>query len=394
MKIIFLIEDGLGDWPLEELNGKTPLEAARTPNLDRLAPYSLLGTCQTIPKGFPSGSDVANMALLGYAPEKYHTGRGPIEAAAKGILAQANDVIWRCNLVSVSEFGPKGKMLDYAAGHISSEQALKLINWLNQQLQDKEFKLTFGLQYRHLLIQPNAPHKILGLTPNPPHDILNQSIAKDLQIYQKYPPLFQFLTKAAQLLANNPIWPKANALWPWGQGTPLQLENFTQKTGLKGAVISAVDLIKGLGKAAGLEVIEVPGATGLTNTNYKGKVSAALKALKSKDFVFLHLEGPDEAGHCGDVKAKIKAIEFFDKLILAPILSQLKEPFTLAILCDHFTPIRLRTHVAEPVPFLIYRSNYKYKGFPQFCEKTAQNANLFIPRGDEFLNFVQEQAGA
>ncbi|HCO12215.1 MAG TPA: cofactor-independent phosphoglycerate mutase [Desulfonauticus sp.] len=392
MKYLVLVADGMGDWPLQELQGKTPLEAANTPYLDKLASKSLTGLARTIPPGFPPGSDVANMAILGYDPTRYHTGRGPIEARASGLETADKDLIWRLNLVSLSEFSPQGRMLDYAAGHPPQEIALKLIDFIKQNL--KTSLLIYpGVQYRHLLVEQEGVEKSSAqLNIRPPHDILDQEIEADYESFAAYPLLFEFLEEAHKLLKNNPYWPKANGLWPWGQGPALSLPNFFEKSGLKGAVISAVDLIKGLGRAAGLEVLEVEGATGLVDTNYQGKVEAALNFLDQGDFIFLHLEGPDEAAHSGSLKDKILAIERFDELVLGKLLAGLKEDFALLILCDHLTPLVKRTHVDDPVPFLIYSSKKEWAGVSYFSEHSADRSRLIA--GSELLSFFLEQVNA
>lgn len=397
MKYLVLVADGMGDWPLAELGFKTPLEVANTPNLDRLAKVGLTGLAKTIPAGFPPGSDVANMAILGYDPVKYHTGRGPIEAKASGVKTEPEDLIWRLNLVTVSEFSLQGKMLDYAAGHLDQQSALKLIDFLKTNLSDpfSIFSIYPGVQYRHLLIEKEkkgTKRKSRELKIRPPHDILDKKIDADYEAFLSYPELFSFLEKAHELLKDNPIWPKANGLWPWGQGPSLSLPAFKEKFALEGAVISAVDLIKGLGRAAGLEVLEVKGATGLVDTNYQGKVAACLDFLTQGDFVFLHLEGPDEAAHGGSLKDKILAIERFDSLVLEPLLKSLKEDFALLILCDHLTPLVKRTHVDDPVPFLIYSSWQKWSGPKVFSEKSVDKNRML--KGEELLGFFFREAKA
>jgi 2,3-bisphosphoglycerate-independent phosphoglycerate mutase len=389
-KILFLVADGMGDWPLEELGNKTPLEVAETPALDELAKKSRLGLCQTIPRGMPPGSDIANMALLGYNPAVYHTGRGPIEAAAQGLELNTDDLVWRCNLVTLTGLGQEDKMIDYAAGHLETDQATSLIHGLRKINKNSEFVFYPGVQYRHLLVQKNGMlTKAADMHIRPPHDILGESIWPDILSFQEYPALWELVSKAYEFLTTSDNPTQATSIWPWGQGRPLSLPAFSDKFNLKGGVISAVDLIKGLGRAAGLSVIDVPGATGLLDTNYAGKVASTLKFLENGDFIFVHLEGPDECGHMGNVQDKIEAIKRFDQLIVAPILQSLKgEDFTLVVCCDHLTPIAKRTHVSEPVPFLIYNSQKEVQGEDVFSEKTAKKTGLFIEKGYELLNSV------
>ena len=355
MKYLFLIADGMGDWPLDELGGKTPLEAARTPHMDELARNGLVGTCRTVPQGMPPGSDVANMALLGFNPAEYHTGRGPIEAAAQGLKPGPDDLVWRLNLVTVSELSDAGTMHDYSAGHISTPDATLLVTDLQRHFGNDVFTLYPGVQYRHLLVQKNGALKPeADIVPQPPHDITDKSVTETLGTYRSCPALWELVRECSKRLADNPDnATQANAVWPWGQGRALDLPSFEDRAGLKGAVISAVDLIKGLGRAARMEVIDVPGATGLVDTNYAGKVQAALSFLEQGgDFVFVHLEGADECAHGGDVECKITALERFDEQVVAPMRQAMTgKDAAFMVTCDHLTPTATKTHHADPVPF-------------------------------------------
>jgi 2,3-bisphosphoglycerate-independent phosphoglycerate mutase len=320
-KIAFLIADGMGDYPVADLGGRTPLQAASTPNMDQLASRGVIGRCRSIPPNLPPGSDIANMALFGYDPRTFHTGRGPIEAAAKGLDLTPEDIVYRLNLCTVSELNPAGRMLDYCAGHIETDRAARLIERLQDELGSERFRFETGVQYRHLLIQKGGRDSLeASLAINPPHDILGASLAEDLRTFSDSPELEAIVHGAADILSHPSNDSQANAVWPWGQGAALHLPDFTQTYGLRGAVISAVDLVKGLGRAAGCEVIEVPGATGLLQTNYRGKMEAARDFLTRGDFVYLHLEGPDECGHAGNAREKIEAIERFDSEIVGPLL--------------------------------------------------------------------------
>ncbi len=389
-KVIFLIADGMGGWPLESLGGLTTLEAAQCPTMDFMASHGQCGCCQTIPQGMAPGSDVANMSLLGYDPVQYHTGRGPIEAAAQGLALHPDDLIWRMNLVSVSDFSDQGTMLDYSAGHISTATAAPLLKHLTHLAQGTEFTPYLGIQYRHLLVQENgATSPTAQLTLRPPHDILDQPIAEDLAQLAKHPNLAKFMTQAHLFLTKDHT-SKANAIWPWGQGRPLNLPNFTQTFGLQGAVISAVDLVKGLGRAAGMEVLNIAGATGLIDTNYAGKVEAALEFLKHGDFVYIHVEAPDECGHMGDPELKKQAIELFDQRIAAPMLAALKDTDAIFLLtCDHFTPVTQRTHTPDPVPFVMYSPRRPQTDGPAvFTEASAKACPTFLKSGQELMAFV------
>ena len=394
MKIAFLIADGMGDYEIDGIGGKTPLEYASTPNMDRLASLGKLGLCQTIPEKMEPGSDIANMALLGFDPEKYHTGRGPIEAAALKVKTFEDDIIFRMNLCSVTEFSKKGIMLDYSAGHISKELGLEIVLRLKRELEDNEWKVVPGFQYRHLLIRRhglNTPLKNINI--NPPHDILNKEIANDIEKYQGVRELYEFILRANKIIKDNFPHTKANCIWPWGQGKKLVLPDFYKTFGLRGGVISAVDLIKGLGYASNMEVIEVDGATGLLETNYKGKAEAAINFLEKNDFIFVHLEGPDECGHGGDIQGKIKSIERFDKYIVGPITAYLKEKKGVSLICcDHLTPISKRTHSKDPVPILL--NNFKRpinSGIENFSEHTAKKSKLFFQKGDEIIRWILKE---
>ncbi|BBD06830.1 cofactor-independent phosphoglycerate mutase [Desulfovibrio ferrophilus] len=393
MKLLFLIADGMGDWPVKELGGKTPLEAAHTPHMDQLAKSCVAGLIRTVPTGMAPGSDVANMSLVGFDPAKYHTGRGPIEAAAQGLTLDPNDLVWRLNLVSVTSPDETGTMLDYSSGHIGTAQSTPLIEDLQSQLGDDDFEFIPGIQYRHLLVHKggaNQPEAELAI--RPPHDITDQAMDQDITAYAQSPRMKALFDAAAKRLGRPDNGTKANAIWPWGQGRPLILPDFADTYGMKGAVISAVDLVKGLGRASGMEVIDIPGATGLLDTNYQGKVDAALDFLSSGgDYVYLHVEAPDECGHSGIVADKVKAIDQFDEHIVGPLIEALAgEDVAFMITCDHFTPLIERTHTTDPVPFLISHPSCTMHGLPAFSEANAAGTGVMVEHGHEALKYTLE----
>lgn len=399
MKLLFLIADGMGDWPLDELGGLTPLAAAATPVMDDMARTGALGLCQTVPAGMPPGSDVANMSLLGFDPASHHTGRGPIEAAAQGLDLDPDDLVWRMNLVTVSEFTDQGLMRDYSAGHIGNAEAGALIAKLAAELGRDGFEIHPGVQYRHLLIQKGgATSPEARLTVRPPHDITNGPMRPDMEQYASSPRLKDLTDRAAAILAGPDNPTKANAVWPWGQGRPLILPDFAQAFGLRGAVISAVDLIKGLGRAAGMTVLDIPGATGLLDTNYEGKVEAALRFLEEGDFVFLHVEAPDECGHMGKAGDKVESIRRFDARVVAPLRQALagRKDVGFLIACDHLTPIVKLTHVSDPVPFLFWSEGMADSAAATartFTEAECARTGLFLSAGPELLPWTLGRLG-
>jgi 2,3-bisphosphoglycerate-independent phosphoglycerate mutase len=390
MKYLFLIADGMGDRPLDALGGRTVLEAAHTPGMDGLARSGVVGRCRTIPEAMPPGSDVANMSLLGYDPESFHTGRGPIEAAAMGLVLEPDDLVWRMNLVTLSALSPEGRMLDYSAGHIGTDMAAALINSLKSTLDDSTFTIHPGFQYRHLLIhRGGATQPEAGLNISPPHDITDKPIGPDLAEYGKCPRMLALIRSAADVLAARGNWAAATSVWPWGQGRPLLLPSFQELFKLRGAVVSAVDLIKGLGRAASMTVAEVDGATGLLDTNYEGKVEAALSLLEDHDFVYLHVEAPDECGHEGSVEKKVEAVSRFDARIVTPLMARLEGQAAFLVTCDHFTPIAERTHTKDPVPFLLAGPGLRSMDpVEEFSERAAAESHLLIESGTDLLPFV------
>jgi len=393
MKLLFLIADGMGGWADEAPGGKTCLQAAATPNMDALAAEGVIGCCRTIPEGMAPGSDVANMSLLGFDPAKYHTGRGPIEAAAQGLKLDPDDLVWRMNLVNLTELSAQGIMLDYSSGHIKTEVSRPLVEDLQKTLGDETFQFHPGVQYRHLLVHKGGANEDeAGLRISPPHDITDKSIHADMREFSRCARMWDLLFMAEERLLHTAKGTKAKSIWPWGQGRPLMLPNFKKTFGRVGAVISAVDLVRGLGRAAGMEVVEVPGATGLIDTNYEGKVEAALKFLEHGDFAFVHLEGPDECGHAGDAAEKIEAIRRFDARIVAPLRQALAgQDAAFVVTCDHFTPIAEKTHTPDPVPFLLWRAGGEPSGVAAFSEAEARAAGLEIEAGHELLPWVLRQ---
>jgi 2,3-bisphosphoglycerate-independent phosphoglycerate mutase len=387
MKYVFLVGDGMGDYSYDELDGKTVLEYARTPNLDKLAQQSTLGVLETIPDGFSPGSDVGNLTLLGYDPRKYYTGRAPLEAASMGVALGERDLAIRCNLITLSE--DYKIMKDYSAGHISTEQAKRLIALIGRELRRENLELYPGISYRHLLVWRNAPVEPKELQLTPPHEIPDQPIKKYLPQGLKSNLLMDLIERSRVILSRQES--AANSIWLWGAGYKPQMPTLQARFGINGSVISAVDLVKGLGVYAGLTVREVPGATGYLDTNYAGKVCCALETLSEADFVYVHVEAPDECGHQGRLDLKLKAIEDFDAKIVGPVLEGLKqcfEDFSVLVTTDHYTPARDRVHVAAPVPFLIYRNNSKSSRNSKtaFHERAAATTNLHIRRGHELLS--------
>jgi 2,3-bisphosphoglycerate-independent phosphoglycerate mutase len=394
-KLLFLIADGMGDFPVPELGGKTPLEAAETPAMDAMAAHCTAGTARTVPTGMHPGSDVANMALLGFNPGKYHTGRGPIEAAAQGLALSPDDVVFRLNLVNVTETSAAGTMKDYSSGHISTEAATVLIEKLQAELGDDTWSFIPGVQYRHLLVMKNGggtPEETLFI--NPPHDITDQAMDKDIAAYATSPELKRLYDAAAEILACATNETKANSIWPWGQGKALTLPSFQEKFGMQGAVISAVDLVKGLGRASQMEVIDVPGATGLLDTNYEGKVQACLDFLdRGGDFVYLHVEAPDECGHAGDCEEKTEAMHRFDQRIVKPLREALGDEVAYLIACDHFTPVAEKTHTPDPVPFLLHHPACREHSLAHFSEAKAEATGLAVDPGHGLMQFVLQSIG-
>ena len=391
MKYIVLLCDGMADEPIKELGNKTPLEYADTPNMDKLAPYSEIGLAKTVPDGMSPGSDVANLSVVGYDPAKYYTGRSPLEAANMGIVLGDNDVAMRANLVTLSDeatFSDK-TMVDYCAGDISTAEAKELIAAVQEAMGNEFYSFYPGVSYRHCLVWKDGTVDIGKLTP--PHDISGKVIGPHLNQNPNAQELIAMMEQSNKVLKDHPVNQKriaagkrpATHIWLWGQGSRPQLANFKQKTGLKGTMISAVDLLKGIARCSEMQVAEVEGATGYLDTNFAGKAQAAIDALKNgQDYVYIHVEAPDECGHRGEIENKAKAISIIDQTILGPILQAVKEldDFTLLIMPDHPTPLSIMTHSSDPVPYLLYRSNQPVKGPAVFTEQTATDSGIMTEK--------------
>lgn len=403
MKYLVVLYDGMADYPVEELGNKTPLEAAVCPNMDKLAKTALVGTIKTVADGLKPGSDVANLSVLGYNPSDCYTGRSPLEAGSIGIDMKDTDVSLRCNLVTLSdepEYADK-TILDYCADDISTEEAAKLVEYLAENLNSDEFKFYSGVSYRHCLIWNNGTLDIGTLTP--PHDITGKPIKGYIPSHPNAQKLYDLMKKSYDLLKDHPVnktrvekgLRPANSIWLWGEGVRANLENFKEKFGVKASMISAVDLLKGIGKFAGMNVVEVEGATGYIDTNFDGKAEAAVNEFKNgQDFVYIHVEAPDECGHRHEIQNKVKAIELIDKHILGPVseyLASTGETFKILITPDHATPLSLKTHTNDPVPFMIYNSADSKIGVETFNEKTAAETGLFVETGHSIMNkFINE----
>lgn len=392
MKYALILPDGAADEPVAELEGQTPLAVARTPNMDWISANGRQGTVVTIPKGFGANTDVATLSVLGYDPQRYYTGRAPLEAAALGIELGSADIVFRCNLVTIVD----GRMLDFSAGHIGSSEAARIIEDLNERVAPQGVRFHPGMSYRHLMVVEGGADLKAECTP--PHDIPNQPVAKHLPKGRDADRVRSIMDRAAAMLADHEINEvrrdlgenPATGIWLWGQGGPMSLPSFRERFGLRGATIAAVDVIRGLALAVGFELIEVTGATGYLDTNFRGKGDAAVAALDDYDFVMVHVEAADEAAHNGDAAAKIRALEQIDEHIVGPVLSRIRtfNRWKIMVVPDHPTPVSLRTHTATPPPFcLAGESVHAVLGCP-FTEANAELADLHCDRGHELIEYL------
>lgn len=390
MKYIVMLGDGMADYPVEALGGKTPLEVAKKPNIDRLARGGRLGMVKTVPDGLKPGSDVANLSAMGYDPLKCYTGRSPLEAVSIGIQMDDTDVAFRCNLVTLSddaEYAEK-TMVDYSSGEITTAEAAELIRAVDEAFRTDEILFYPGISYRHCMIWHQGP---VGLNLTPPHDISDRKITEYLP---QNPVILDLMKRSYEILKDHPInqdrmargLNPANSIWLWGEGTRPGVTGFEAAYGVKASVISAVDLIKGIGLCAGMKVIEVEGATGNIDTNFKGKGEAALKTLlNGQDLVYIHVEAPDECGHHGDLEGKIQAIERIDQDIVGPLLKGLEEAgedYSILVMPDHPTPISIKTHISDPIPYLLYCStDVTDSGIDTYTEKTGKSTGVYVEPG-------------
>ena len=389
-KYVIIIPDGAADEPIEQFDGKTIFQAADIPNIDRISSQGRQGIVRTIPPGMAAGSDVAQMSLLGYDPEKYYTGRAPIEAVAKNIKLNSSDWIFRCNLVTIAD----GKMADHSAGHISTEEAAGIIKQCNEQFGDEKIVFYPGVSYRHLLLFRDTDFDVRT---RPPHDIIGEEVEKNLPRGKGSGQLIDLMARSQQLcagseinqirkdLGENPV----SSIWLWGQGKKTIMDSFKKRFGLRGACITAVDLARGLARLIGFDLITVPGVTGLVDTNYEGKAAAAIKALDDYDIVVVHIEGPDEAGHTGNASDKKKAVEQIDKLIVAPVTEALEkfDSWRILVLPDHPTPISTQAHTPDPVPFAMAGEGVSGILHKPFSEANAIESGFRIEKGFELMEY-------
>lgn len=397
MKYIVVLGDGMADEPIEALGNKTPLAYARTPVMDRLSRMSEIGMVHTIPDGMKPGSDTANLAVLGYDPKIYYSGRSPLEALSIGVPMKATDIALRCNIVTLSEedvpFEEK-KILDHSSGEISTEDCTALLDAVRKELETEEYRFYAGTSYRHCLIWENG--EAVELTP--PHDVLGQVIGGYLPKDEK---LREMMKKSYGILVNHPLnierkkqgLNPANCCWFWGAGTKPALDSFEEKTGRRGMMVSAVDLLKGIAVGAGMGVCQVEGANGGLHTNYEGKVQAALKALLEDgyDFAYIHVEAPDEMGHQGSVEKKVQAIEYLDARVLKPLTERLDKEgmdYRLMVLPDHPTPIRVRTHTADSVPYMLYDSTAPLAGNRDYNEEAGKESGNNVEQGYRLIEHL------
>ena len=399
MKYLVMLCDGMADEPNEALGNSTPMEKANKPCMDSLAAKAEVGIVKTVAEGLKPGSDVANLSVLGYEPAVYYSGRSPLEAASIGIDFKDTDVTLRCNLVTLSddEDYENKTILDYCADDISSEEAKILIEYIQEKLGNDVFRFYPGVSYRHCLVWSNGnPHP--GVL-TPPHDITGKVITDYIPKGEAVDELYDLMKKSYDLLKDHPVNQAriargkrpANSIWLWGEGTKPLLDNFSEKFGIKGSMISAVDLLKGIAICAGMNSVDVEGATGYLDTNFDGKCKAAIEEFKNgADLVYIHVEAPDECGHRGEIENKVKAIEMIDEHILGPVVEFLKgyDDFAVLVCPDHPTPLSIRTHTSTPVPYLIYDSkNEINSGVKVFCEKEARETGNYIEKGFTMMNY-------
>ena len=392
MKYLVLVPDGAADYPLDQLGGLTPLAAADTPNMDRLAREGRGGTVQMIPPSRHPGSDIGNLEIFGYDSCEHYSGRAPLEAASMGIAMAAEDVAFRCNLITREG----DTLVDYSAGHITTEEGRELIELVASRLAGERLRFYPGVGYRHLMMYRGGPD---GLASYPPHDIMGESIAAHLPSGDGEADIRRLMTDAEPVLAVAEVnktrlaagQAVANGIWLWGSGKALQLQNIAQKYGVNGGVISAVDLVRGIGVCAGLRVIDVPGITGYLDTNYAGKAEYALAALERDDFVYVHVEAPDEAGHNADIDGKKQALEDFDEKVVGAIIAGLEamgEPARILMTPDHRTPIALRTHSREPVPFVLWGEGVTADGLQAYSETAAEAGDEHLQHGHRLMDML------
>lgn len=403
MKYLVILCDGMADTKNENiLGGLTPMEKAFKPNMDALAKSALIGLCKTVADGMKPGSDVANLSVMGYDTTKCYTGRSPLEAASIGIDLKDTDVALRCNLVTLSDeknYGDK-TMVDYCGGDISTEEAAKLITTIDEKLGNDIYKFYSGVAYRHCLVVDNGTTELGTMTP--PHDISGRVVGKYLSTHKNAKELIELMKKSYDILKDHPVNIEriakgerpANSIWLWGEGIKPSLENFKEKFGISAAVISAVDLLKGIGILSGMQVPEVENTTGYLDTNFEGKVQAAKNCFKNgQDLVYLHFEAPDECGHRGECDNKVRAIEIIDKVAVGPLAEFLKgiDDFRILIMPDHPTPLTTKTHSRESVPFLLFDSRKSFENADCFCEETAKATGVFVEHGPDIMKMLLEQ---
>jgi 2,3-bisphosphoglycerate-independent phosphoglycerate mutase len=398
MKYIILQGDGMADYPLDALGGRTPLEVARTPNMDWLAARGVLGIAHVIPRGMPPGSDVGNMSIMGYDPKIYHTGRSPLEAASMGVSLGKTDIAFRCNLVTLGGSGAETIMEDFTAEHITTEEAREIVRDIDRKLGEPGIEFFPGVSYRHLLVWRDGME---DMTTTPPHDITDRKIAAYLPAGPGAERLLTLMERSREILEDHSVNRKrrakgkrsATSIWLWGQGRAPALPPLTKRFGIKGGVISAVDIIHGLGVYAGLERIDVPGITGYFDTNYQGKAEYGVRSLVKNDLVFIHVEAIDEAGHMGNVEKKIQALEDFDEKVVGTVLRGMaqRKDFRVLLMPDHPTAIALKTHVAEPVPFVLYSAAEPLTPTGlRYNERDAQKTGIVVKHAFKLMEALIE----